>query len=263
MAMNARLVGSGKVTLVLAHGYGGSQSVWDAVVPELSQRYQLLLFDWSFSGAISPPAAFDSPEHCSFEFFADVLISLLLRFGLKGVVFVGHSMSGMIGCAAYIKKPELFRHLVLVASSPRYINSDKYDGGFDLCNIESIINNIESNFHAWVEDFGKAVMATEDPHALQNYLQSFKGMNPKTALALAKTIFYSDQRHLLQHVWLPCTIVQGTQDIAVSVAVGRYMQSKIKGKTSVEIVEGSGHFPQLTCKEKFIEIINRTLMPYM
>ncbi|XP_020594411.1 strigolactone esterase D14-like, partial [Phalaenopsis equestris] len=119
--MNSRLIGNGKNTLVLSHGYGGSQAVWDAVVPELSKSYQLFLFDWSFSAAVDPPVAFDSHEDFHFEAFADELIALLDDNKLKDVVFVGHSMAGMVGCSASIRRPDLFSHLVLVGTSPRLV----------------------------------------------------------------------------------------------------------------------------------------------
>jgi pimeloyl-ACP methyl ester carboxylesterase len=38
---------------------------------------------------------------------------------LKGAVYVGHSMAGMIGCIASVGRPDLFSHLVLVGASPR------------------------------------------------------------------------------------------------------------------------------------------------
>ncbi|PKA57202.1 putative esterase KAI2 [Apostasia shenzhenica] len=263
MTMNARLVGSGELTLVLAHGYGGSQAAWDAVVPDLSQRHQLLLFDWSFSGAIDPPPPFDSSMQYSFESLAGDLIAILDDMNLEGVVFVGHSISGMIGCIASIKRPELFTHLVLVAASPMYINTEDYHGGFDLSLVDSFIAAIESDFHGWAESFAGAVFATEHHIPMQKFLATLKAMNPKAALALAKTIFYSDQRRLLEHVEVPSTIIQGVADMAVPVAVAYYMLGKLKGGAAVHLVEENGHFPHVTSPKKFVEIINKTLMPNM
>ncbi|THU58583.1 hypothetical protein C4D60_Mb03t15900 [Musa balbisiana] len=113
MITNVRIEGKGEQAVVLSHGYGGSQSTWDHVVPPLSQRYRLLLFDWNFKGAI------DASKYSSFTAFADALIALIDRLKLKGTVFLGHSMSGMIGCIASVKRPDLFGHLVLIAASPR------------------------------------------------------------------------------------------------------------------------------------------------
>lgn len=118
--MNAKIVGCGEQTLVLSHGYGGSQAVWDDVLPDLSQRYRVLLFDWSFSSAVDPSiAVFDASKYSSLSAFADDLISLLDEKKIEGVVYVGHSMAGMIGCIASVQRPDLFTQLVLIGASPR------------------------------------------------------------------------------------------------------------------------------------------------
>ncbi|CAN1331270.1 Strigolactone esterase D14 [Linum perenne] len=121
-AMNARTFGSTSrwsETIVLAHGFGGDQSAWDDIIPVLTQHYQVVSFDWCFSGAIKDPNFYDHDKYSSYDSFADDLICLIEEMGLHSVVFLGHSMSGMIGCIASIKRPQLFKRLVLVGASPR------------------------------------------------------------------------------------------------------------------------------------------------
>ena len=123
MAMNTKILGSGKQTLVLAQGYGSSQAAWDNIVPALADKYRILVFDWSFSGAIDDDddrdSAFDDSRYSSYHAFADDLVSVIDEMGMNVVVYVGHSMAGMIGCIASIKRPDLFSRLVLVGASPR------------------------------------------------------------------------------------------------------------------------------------------------
>ncbi|PIN24332.1 hypothetical protein CDL12_02928 [Handroanthus impetiginosus] len=118
-AMNARIVGSGKETIVLAHGFGGDQSVWDKVLPDLAACHRVLLFDWCFSGAVKDPTLYDPVRYSSYDAFVEDLISILDEMKLTSTVFVGHSMSGMIGCIASVRRPDLFGRLVLVGPSPR------------------------------------------------------------------------------------------------------------------------------------------------
>lgn len=122
-AMNARVIGTGNETIILGHGYGADQSIWDKVIPSLVPKYKVVAFDWSFSGAIKDPNTFDMGRHTTYEAFADDLIALLEEMKLDSLssTFVGHSMSGIIGCIASIKRPQLFKKLVLVGSSPRYV----------------------------------------------------------------------------------------------------------------------------------------------
>ena len=119
-AMNARIIGSGNEAIVLAHGYGADQSFWDKITPCLTLSYRVLVFDWNFSGAVKDPNLYDSDKYSSFDAFSDDLIALLDEFRLQGSVFMGHSMSGMIGCIASVKRPELFKRLILIGASPRY-----------------------------------------------------------------------------------------------------------------------------------------------
>lgn len=124
-ALNARTQGLGTETIVFAHGYGTDQSIWDKITPSFTEHYQVVLFDWPFSGAIKDQhqSLYDPIKYSSLEAFADDLVTLLDQMDLKAVTFVGHSMSGMIGCLASIKRPQLFKRLILLGASPRYLFS--------------------------------------------------------------------------------------------------------------------------------------------
>jgi len=122
-ALNARSQGSGTETLVLAHGYGMEQSMWDKVVPLLVQNYRVVTFDWACAGSVKNEKLYDPVKYSSYEAFADDLITLLQEMDLKAVTFVGSSMSGIIGCIASVKNPQLFKTLILVGSSPRSLLS--------------------------------------------------------------------------------------------------------------------------------------------
>lgn len=123
-AMNARVTGSGEETIIMGHGYGADQSIWDKVIPSCVPKCKVVVFDWCFSGAIKDPNMFDMAKYTCYHAFADDLIALIEEMKLdSSPTFVGHSMSGIIGCIASIKRPHLFKKLILVGSSPRYIFS--------------------------------------------------------------------------------------------------------------------------------------------
>ncbi|XP_058111525.1 strigolactone esterase D14 [Magnolia sinica] len=256
-AMNAKIVGSGEKMIILAHGFGGDQSIWEKILPNLAQRYQVLVFDWNFSGAASNPNSFDAVKYSSFDAFSNDLISLVDEMNLKSFVFVGHSMSGMIGCIASIKRPELFQRLVLLGASPRYLNSEDYEGGFDISVVENILSNIECNFQSWAMSFATLGVGPSDPPSIEKFGKSLQSMKPDVALSVAKTIFLSDHRDVLEKIIVPCTIIQTTNDFAVPMCVCHYMHKKLKG--SLEIIEGEGHFPQLTHHQLLIDILDRIM----
>ncbi|KAJ4887276.1 alpha/beta-Hydrolases superfamily protein [Raphanus sativus] len=171
-----------------------------------------------------------------------------------------HSMSGMIGCAASIKRPDLFTNLVLIAASPRYINSEDYKGGFEPEDIDAIISNIASNYEAWVVAFAPTVVDSRDSLSVQWLEKCLKKMKPETALALGKIVFGSDERELLGKVSVPCHIIQSGNDVVVPVSVAYFMQENIKGNSAVEIIENSiGHFPQMTSHLELLRVMRRLL----
>ncbi|KAJ0977868.1 hypothetical protein J5N97_013342 [Dioscorea zingiberensis] len=140
-----------------------------------------------------------------------------------------------------------------------YLNGEDYEGGFDKDAIESMLSAIESNFKTWAPGFASLVVGDKDPVSVEKFTRTLQRMRPEVALSLARTVFLSDLRDVLENVEVPCSIIQCSNDVVVPVSVARYMERKIKGQASVEIIDTHGHFPQLTAHEKLLETIHRLL----
>lgn len=142
----------------------------------------------------------------------------------------------------------------------RYINSEDYKGGFESKDIDTIITSIGSNYEAWAVDFSSFVVDSRDSLSVQRFEKSLKKMKPETALALAKIVFGSDEREILGQVSVPCHVIQPGNDVVVPVSVAYFMQEKIKGKSTVEIIEDAiGHFPQMTSHLELLGVMRRLL----
>ncbi|KAM7277367.1 hypothetical protein ACFE04_019233 [Oxalis oulophora] len=261
-SMNAKTLGFGTQTLVLAHGYGGNQSHWDKLLPSLTQHYKVVVLDWAFAGTSTKAKdEFDFVKYSTFQGFVDDLIALMDEMKIKDSIFLGHSMSGMIGCIASLERPDLFKRLILLAASPRYISTDDYEGGLDKSAIDqNLISCIESDFHGWATGFAPIAVGSQDPVSIAKVETSLKSMSPEAALVVAKALFYSDYREILEQVVTPCTIIQAARDPAVPCSVGHYMQSKIKGKSTVEIIDTDGHLPHLTVHDQLYKVLPRLLV---
>ncbi|XP_054786216.1 strigolactone esterase D14-like [Prosopis cineraria] len=262
-ALNVTTIGSAssEQTLVLAHGFGTDQSIWEKIVPLLTPHYRLVLFDWPFSGAVHDPTTRYSPEkYDSFQAFADDLIDLMTEMDLKAVTFAGHSMSAMIGCIASVTQPHLFKKLILVCGSPRYLNTEGYEGGFTEKDIKQLLTSIETNYEDWVYSFSSMAIDPNDAVSREKFQKSLLRMGGETALPLAKTVFLSDNREWLEKVEIPCTVIQPSYDMAVPHSVALYLAKKIKGKCDLEVIEAVGHFPQLTAHLKLVEVLKAALL---
>lgn len=258
-ALNVKVIGSGNRVLVLSHGFGGDQSVWQCILPYLASNFKVILFDMVFSGTVNPNH-FDFDRYTSLSSYATDLITILEELEVEKCLYVGHSVSGMVGCIASIQRPQLFEKLILLCASPRYLNDETYQGGFDREDVDRLYIAIESDFATWVSGFAPLVVGVEEPSAVKEFTRTMMNMKPEIALAIAKTIFESDMRSMLSDVKTPCSIIQTKKDIAVPMSVPYYMQCNLGGKNnSVDILETDGHLPQLTSPALLVQAFKNIL----
>ncbi|KAF2307724.1 hypothetical protein GH714_031236 [Hevea brasiliensis] len=255
-SLNAKVYGNGSETLVLAHGFGSDQSVWHFLIPYLALYFKIVVFDLVFSPNVNPKF-YDPNKYSNFTGYARDLVTLLDELNVNKTIYMGHSMSAMIGCIAAIERPELFQHLILLSGSPRYLNAKGYEGGFERSGINEILRNINNNFSSWVQDFAPRAVGVKNKQAISEFEDSLKRMKPKIAFSTAKTVFSSDLRSILPTVLVPCTIIQSEKDFAVPQFVAHYMKSKVGGQASVEILKTEGHFPHLTAYPLLLKALKR------
>ncbi|CAI7771545.1 unnamed protein product [Closterium sp. NIES-54] len=197
---NVRLIGSGAQLVVLGHGFGTDQSVWQHIVPHLLDDYRLLLFDLMGAGSTNPDN-FSFARYSTLHAYADDLLAILDELDVQECCYVGHSVSGMIGCIAAIERPDVFKKLVLLGASPRYLNDGDYFGGFEQEDLNQLFLAMQSNFRAWVSGFAPLAVGSDiDAPAVQEFSRTFFCIRPDIALSVAKTIFQSDMRAILPQV---------------------------------------------------------------
>ena len=83
-------------------------------------------------------------------------------------MFVGHSVSAMIGVLAATKEPDRFSRLVLVGPSPRYINDGEYVGGFTAEDIDGLLESLDSNYLGWSSAMAPVIMGNAGPPAARH-----------------------------------------------------------------------------------------------
>src|SRR5215217_893006 len=147
--------------MVFAHGFGCDQNMWRFVVPAFEDEYRVVLFDHVGAGG-SELAAYDEQKYSSLDGYAGDVLELCAELELEDVVFVGHSVSGMIGVLAATRQPERFAKLVLVSPSPRYLDDDGYVGGFRLADIEELLESLDSNYLGWSRAMAPVIMGNAD-----------------------------------------------------------------------------------------------------
>jgi sigma-B regulation protein RsbQ len=239
------VAGSGPLTLFFAHGFGCDQNMWRFMQPAYAKRYRTVLFDLVGSGK-SDLSAYDPKKYDSLQGYADDVLEIVEEFGDGPAVFVGHSVSAMIGMLANIEKPEYFAAQVMIGPSPCYINDGDYFGGFGRKDIEGLLETLESNYLGWSSNMAPAIMGTpEKPELSQELTNSFCRTDPKIAAQFARVTFLSDNRADLPKLKAPTLVLQCSDDIIAPLQVGEYLERTLPDCTKV-VIKNQGHCPHMS-----------------
>jgi sigma-B regulation protein RsbQ len=244
--------------MLFAHGFGCDQNMWRFVTPAFEDEYRIVLFDHVGAGN-SDHSAYSHAKYDSLGAYADDLLELLRELELRDVVFVGHSVSSVIGVLAAAEEPERFAKLVLVGPSPRYIDDEGYVGGFTREDIDGLLESLDSNYLGWSQAMAPAIMGAAQPPELQEELtNSFCRTDPEIARHFARVTFLSDNRADLPRVTIPTLVLQCSDDVIAPQAVGEYVHERIPGSTLV-LMEATGHCPNLSAPDETIAAIKSFL----
>jgi sigma-B regulation protein RsbQ len=231
--------------MVFAHGFGCDQNMWRHVAPLFADEFRVVLFDHVGAGG-SDLASYDFDRYTSLEAYAEDVLAICRVLDLHDVVFVGHSVSAMIGVLAAAAEPARFAKLVLVGPSPRYIDDADYVGGFSEGDIAELLDSLESNYLGWSSAMAPMIMGNaERPELGEELTESFCRTDPHIARQFARTTFLSDNRADLARVSTPTLVLQCSEDVIAPVAVGRYVAANLPDSKLV-MLQATGHCPNLS-----------------
>ncbi|WP_221321302.1 alpha/beta fold hydrolase [Actinoplanes sp. L3-i22] len=240
--------------VMLAHGFGCDQNMWRQVTARLGEQSRLLLFDYVGAGR-SDPAAWDPERYSTLDGYARDVLEICRDLDLRDVIFVGHSVSSMIGVLAAAAEPDRFAGLVLLTPSPCYIDQDDYRGGFSRADIDELLDSLDSNYLGWSATMAPVIMGNPDrPELGQELTDSFCRTDPAVARSFARVTFLSDQRADLSRVTVPTLVLESANDAIAPPEVGAYVHARIPGSRLVTL-DATGHCPQLSAPQATAQAI--------
>jgi sigma-B regulation protein RsbQ len=245
-----RVIGvDGARPMVFAHGFGCDQEMWRLVVPDFAVDHRVVLFDHVGSGR-SDLSAYDPVKYGSLDGYAADLVEICRELELDDVVFVGHSVSAMMGVLAAARAPDLFGALVMVGPNPRYIDDGDYTGGFTREDIAALLDSLDSNHLGWSAAMAPVIMGNpERPELTAELTNSFCRTDPDIARQFARVTFLSDNRADLPGVRVPTLVLQCTDDAIAPEVVGRYVHAQVPGSVFTQL-SATGHCPHLSAPEE-------------
>jgi sigma-B regulation protein RsbQ len=257
---NVRVSGSGSTPMLFAHGFGCDQNMWRFITPAFADDFRIVLFDYVGAGK-SDLSAYNQERYSNLNGYAQDVIEVCEALELRDVIFVGHSVSSMIGALAAIKRPKLFSKLIMVGPSPCYINDVEqgYIGGFGRRDIEELLDTMDKNYIGWANFLAPAIMKNPDkPELGAELTNSFCSTDPKIARTFARATFFSDNRADLKSVPVPSLIMQCSEDIVAPLEVGDYLKQNLKNST-LKVLKATGHCPHMSAPEETIEVMKEYL----
>jgi sigma-B regulation protein RsbQ len=240
--------------MVFAHGFGCDQSMWSEVAPAFASSFRIVLFDHVGAGG-SDLAVYDSVKYGTLQGYADDVVEICSGLGLERIIFVGHSVSSMIGVLAAAAAPELIEKLVLVGPSPRYTDDGDYVGGFNEADIDELLASLDDNYLGWSSSMAPVIMGNpERPELGIRLTESFCRTDPAIAREFATVTFRSDNRDDLRRVAVPTLILQCSNDPIAPSEVGDFVHRNIPDSTLVAL-RATGHCPNVSAPDEVVAAI--------
>ena len=255
---NVKIFGKGSQPMLFSNGFGCDQNMWRFMTPAFENDYKIVLFDYVGAGK-SDTSAYNSERYSSLHGYASDVLEICEELQLKDVVFVGHSVSSMIGLLAAIEAPEYFSQLIMLGPSPSYINDGEYKGGFERKDIEGLLETMEKNYIGWANFLAPNIMGNKDrPYLGEELTQSFCSTDPIIARQFAEATFFSDNRGDLTKNKIPSLILQCSEDIIAPLQVGEYLSRKLP-RSTFRVMKATGHCPHMSEPEETIGMIKEYL----
>jgi sigma-B regulation protein RsbQ len=248
---NVKVSGRGKKAMIFSHGYGCDQNMWRLITPTFQEDYQTVLYDLVGSGQ-SDTSAYSRAKYNSLMGYATDVLEICHELGVRDAIFVGHSVSAMIGVLAAIAEPDRFEKLVLIGPSPCYINHGDYVGGLSREDVDGLLDSLDSNYLGWSSTMAPVIMGNpERPELGEELTNSFCRTDPEIAKHFAHVTFLSDNRTDLPRVKTRSLILQCSQDVIAPKSVGEYMNRNLVNSQLV-VMKATGHCPNLSAPEETI-----------
>jgi Predicted hydrolases or acyltransferases (alpha/beta hydrolase superfamily) len=251
---NIKIIGKGTQPIMFAHGFGCDQNMWRFVTPAFEQDYRIILFDYVGAGK-SDISSYNPQRYSSLYGYAKDVLEISKELDLQDIIFVGHSVSSIIGLLAAVEEPNCFSRIIMIGPSPCYINDQGYTGGFERKDIEGLLDTMDKNYIGWANFLAPNIMGHSDrPELGEELAESFCSTDPIIASQFARATFFSDNRQDLRKLKVPALIMQCSEDIIAPYEVGEYVHQNIPNST-LKLMKATGHCPHMSEPEETISLI--------
>lgn len=244
--------------LVLLHGWGMHSAVWQPLVKKLGRLFTLHLVDLPGMGLSRPIEPFHL--YALAEKIAEMLPA--------NADMMGWSLGGQVAMRMAIDHPESVRKLILVGTTPKYLNhlnKQNWDAGIEPEVFNSFVNNLNIDYHKTMTQFlTLQCMGADETRATVKLLRKKFAERPvPTAQILQKALnilLETDLRAEVPQLRKSTLLIHGGRDTLVPVQAAHWMMQNLPAGY-LRVIAGASHAPFLSHQAQFIETVVQFLKP--
>ena len=229
--------------LVLVHPIGADHSLWDKVVPLLTQQWRILRYDIRGHGGTQSPA-----RDTTVEDLAADLLQLTDHLGWSRFSLCGLSVGGMAAMHVAASAPDRVAGLVLCSTAARMVAPP---GGWDQRQQVAREQGMAPLAGPMVERmFSTPFREASDPH-LETMRTVFLKTDPMGYASCVAVLRDADLRPALANIRAKALIVHGSADPLVPATAVEELLGGISGGRQLTL--DSGHFPPIEAPNAFAD----------
>lgn len=239
---------NGKYPLVLLHGWGLNSAVWDFVLPQLEQWFDVIRIDLPGFGV--------NHQHGPSQYSVENLARKIAPYCPDDSIVVGWSLGGLVGAQMALEQPQKVTSLCLVASTPCFVEQDLWKGIKPQV-LQQFVAQLSEDREKTVERF-LAIQAMGSATVRQDVKQLKQALNayPKAseaALAGGLQILKStDLRQAMTQLTMPVKGIFGRLDALVAIKSIEQWAGSLPD-FEYKVVHKASHAPFISHRTEFIE----------
>ncbi|MGL6223108.1 MAG: alpha/beta fold hydrolase [Steroidobacteraceae bacterium] len=240
-----------KVPVVLIHGWGMSNRIWDTTLVELqASGHAVVSFDQRGCGQSDR----DFPDVSIAASAADA-VAIVRQLGLSKVVLNGWSLGGAVAIeAAHLLGAQCAGIVLTCGATPRYVQASDFPHGGAPEGVAQTVAALRADRANFLHGLNQAVCAVPQTPAMLDWLWSiFMQTSPSADDALLN-LGTLEQRAILAALDVPLLSIVGAKDVIVDPEIGRFAAKLAKRGTAVEFPD-CGHAPFIEDGPRYRQVL--------
>ncbi|MBP2168659.1 pimeloyl-[acyl-carrier protein] methyl ester esterase [Erwinia toletana] len=244
--LNWQTTGTGKIDLVLLHGWGLNAEVWHCIIDRLSPHFRLHLVDLPGFGRSGDYGALS----------LDAMVDTLLPQMPERAIWLGWSLGGLVASRLALRYPQRVARLISVASSPCFTAQEQWPG-IKPQTLLSFQQQLSEDFQRTVERFlALQTMGTEHARQDARLLKQVVLSQPMPSVAVLEggleILRTADLRAEMRTLTLPLLRIYGYLDGLVPRKAAELLDLQWPHSRSV-VMEKAAHAPFVSHPEAFCQ----------